>query len=58
MLARMWRAPDPDTPFLFLSDFVANWWADLPRITAGADYDGDVVAAAVARCQESCSLSP
>jgi streptomycin 6-kinase len=49
MLARMWRAPDPDAPFISLSDFVANWWADLPRITAGAVYDTDVVAAAVVR---------
>ena len=58
MLARMWRAPDPDAPYMSLSDFVANWWADLPRITAGAVYDGDVVAAAVARGQELASSQP
>jgi streptomycin 6-kinase len=58
MLPCMWRAPDPDTPFMSLSDFVANWWADRPWITAGAVYDADVVAAAVARGRELASSQP
>lgn len=58
MLARMWRTVDPDARFMSLSDSVAQWWADLPRIMAGADYDGDVIAAAVARGQELASSQP
>ena len=34
MLPRMWREPDPGAPFMSLSDYVAPWWDDLPRITA------------------------
>lgn len=49
LLPRLWRTPDPGAPFASLSDTVARWWDDLPRITAGADYDGKVVAEAVAR---------
>jgi streptomycin 6-kinase len=52
MLARMWREPDPGAPFMSLSDFVAQWWDDLPRITATAEYEGEVVAEAVARGRE------
>ncbi|HEY8286597.1 MAG TPA: aminoglycoside phosphotransferase family protein [Chloroflexota bacterium] len=58
MLARMWREPDPSAPFMSLSDFVANWWDDLPRITATADYDGEAVAEAVARGRELASSQP
>jgi streptomycin 6-kinase len=49
MLARMWRAPDPGAPFMSLSDYVARWWDDLPRIAPAAAYAADVVAEAVAR---------
>jgi streptomycin 6-kinase len=48
MLSRMWREPDPGAPFKSLSDYVAPWWDDLPRSTAGTDYDQEVVAEAVA----------
>jgi streptomycin 6-kinase len=48
----LWRDPAPDVPFVSLADYVAGWWDDLPRLTAGADYDGAVVAAAVARGRE------
>jgi streptomycin 6-kinase len=58
MLARMWREPDPSAPFMSLSDFVANWWDDLPRITATADYDGEAVAEAVTRGRELASSQP
>jgi len=49
MLSRMWRESDPGAPFMPLSDFVAHWWDDLPRLTAGAEYEAEVVAEAVAR---------
>ncbi len=58
MLARMWREPDPDAPFMSLSDYVATWWDDLPRITAGADHDGAIVAEAVARGRELAADQP
>ncbi len=58
MLARMWREPDPSAPFISLADYVAQWWDSLPRITAGADYDEDVVAEAVARGRELAASQP
>ncbi|HVC79183.1 MAG TPA: aminoglycoside phosphotransferase family protein [Chloroflexota bacterium] len=58
LLTRLWREPDPSTPFMSLSDYVALWWDDLPRITATADYDGEVVAEAVARGRELAASQP
>lgn len=57
MLARMWQEPDPSEPFMPLSDYVARWWDDLPRITASAAYEGDVVEA-VARGRELAASQP
>ncbi|HXT37351.1 MAG TPA: aminoglycoside phosphotransferase family protein [Chloroflexota bacterium] len=58
MLTRLWREPYPSTPFMSLSDYVALWWDDLPRITATADYDGEVVTEAVARGRELAAHQP
>jgi streptomycin 6-kinase len=58
MLARLWREPDPDAPFLSLSDAVARWWDDLPRSTATTAYGEEVVAAAVARGRELAASQP
>jgi len=58
MLTRLWREPDPRAPFMSLSDYVATWWDDLPRITATADYERDVVAEAVARGRELVANQP
>jgi streptomycin 6-kinase len=38
--------------FLSLSLLVDQWWAELPNITARADYDSGLVARAVARGRE------
>jgi streptomycin 6-kinase len=58
LLNRMWREPDPSAPFMSLSDFVAHWWDDLPRLTAAGDYDGELVAEAVARGRELAASQP
>jgi len=58
MLTRMWRVPDPSEPFMSLSDYVAHWWDDLPRILATAEYDGEVVAEAVPRGRELAVSQP
>jgi streptomycin 6-kinase len=58
MLARMWREPDPNAPFMALADYVATWWERLPRLTAGAEYDKDVVAEAIARGRELTAGQP
>jgi len=58
MLTRLWREPDPRAPFMSLSDYVASWWDDLSRLTATADYEGDVVAEAVARGRELAASQP
>jgi len=58
MLTRLWREPDPRAPFMSLSDYVASWWDDLSRLTATADYKGDVVAEAVARGRELAASQP
>ena len=58
MLSRMWRESDPGAPFMPLSDFVAHWWDDLPRLTAGAEYEAEVVAEAVARGRELAAGQP
>jgi streptomycin 6-kinase len=58
MLPRLWRDPAPDAPFVSVADYVARWWDDLPRLTASADYDGDVVAAAIARGRDLAASQP
>ena len=58
MLTRLWREPDPRAPFMSLSDYVASWWDDLSRLTATADYEGDVVAEAVARGRDLAASQP
>ena len=58
MLARMWREPDPGTPFMPLSKYVATWWDDLPRITESAAYEEEIVAEAVARGRELAASQP
>lgn len=52
MLPRIWREPDAGAPFMSLSDAVERWRDRLPHITATADYEANVVAAAVARGRE------
>ena len=54
----MWHAPDEGAPYMPLSDYVTSWWEDLPRITANAAYEGDVVAEAVARGRELAAGQP
>jgi streptomycin 6-kinase len=49
LLPRLWRDPAHDLPFMALADYVARWWDDLPRLTASAGGDENVVAEAVAR---------
>jgi len=58
MLARLWREPDSSAPFMSLSDYVATWWDDLPRLTATAGYAGDIVAEAVARGRDLAASQP
>lgn len=47
LLPRIWREPDREVPFMTVSDQVETWWNDLPRITAAAEYDEELVARAV-----------
>ena len=58
ILARMWREPEPDAPFMSLSDVVAAWWERLPNLPTAAQYDGEVVARAVARGRELIATQP
>jgi streptomycin 6-kinase len=58
LLPGLWRDPTPDAPFVSLADYVARWWDELPRLTAGADYDAEVVAAAVARGRDLAASQP
>jgi streptomycin 6-kinase len=58
MLARLWREPDPDAPFMSLADAVAGWWDDLPRITASAEYEESAVAEAVERGRALIATQP
>jgi streptomycin 6-kinase len=58
MLARLWREPDPSAPFMSLADYVATWWERLPRLTAGAEYDAELVTAAMARERELTAGQP
>ncbi len=52
ILPRLWREPGPATPFVCLTDLVDQWWEELPRITASAEYATELVAQAVARGRE------
>lgn len=58
LLPRLWHDPAPDAPFVPLADYVAHWWDDLPRLTAGAGYEEAVVAAAVARGRDLAATQP
>ena len=50
VLPRLWREPEPDAPFVFLSDYVATWWEDLPNLAVG--YEDELVTEVVARGRE------
>jgi streptomycin 6-kinase len=58
ILPHLWREPEAGAPFPSLADTVAQWWDDLPRITATTAYPGDVVAEAVARGQDLAASQP
>lgn len=48
LLARLWHPPGPDAPFDSVTDTVAGWLHDMPRIAGASGYGADVAARAVA----------
>ncbi len=47
VLARLWREPAPNAPFVTLADLVAQWWEEVPPKAIAEGYDPDHVAQAV-----------
>ena len=58
VLRRLWREPPANAPFLPLSDLMAHWADEIPRIATDGGYDWELAAEAVAFGRELAASQP